>query len=427
MCIYSAHVFSDRCATVAKPQRQDPPLRRQQAWSRQSSATSTGHQPSGSCWSSCVVRCSSTASTSHANLAAFAMFGSYAAFQFIATLYVQDGGGRGSHPHIPLPVPSSGGNRRPATVFQPMCGGIGALTSGPAPVGSPDTNGASGALSRHRGVGAESALRSNANCRLGPNPSRNFGRRLIRIVTSSIQARIAGELGVRDWQVKAAVDLLDGGATVPFISRYRKEGTGGLDDAQLRLLEERVGYLRQLEERRTTILESVMAQGKLDDALRARIVAADSKVRLEDVYLPYKPKRRTKAQTAREAGLEPLADRLLSDPRVEPRVAAAAFVDPERGVADPADALEGARSILVERFARTPTLLAGCAKRCGPGAAWSRGCGTASKGQGPTSPTTSTSPSLLPGCPRIGFWLCSGARKKTFSTCPGSPASWLRP
>ena len=115
----------------------------------------------------------------------------------------------------------------------------------------------------------------------------------------------------RDWQVKAAVDLLDGGATVPFISRYRKEATGTLDDAQLRSLEERLGYLRELEERRQAILESVMAQGKLDDALRARIVAADSKVRLEDVYLPYKPKRRTKAQMAREAGLEPLAARLL--------------------------------------------------------------------------------------------------------------------
>ena len=187
-------------------------------------------------------------------------------------------------------------------------------------------------------------------------------------MTSSIQARIAGELGVRDWQVKAAVDLLDGGATVPFISRYRKEGTGGLDDAQLRLLEERVGYLRELEERRTTILESVMAQGKLDDALRARIVAADSKVRLEDVYLPYKPKRRTKAQTAKEAGLEPLADRLLSDPRVEPRVAAATFVDPERGVADPADALEGARSILVERFAEDADLIGGLREEM-----WSRG------------------------------------------------------
>ena len=132
-----------------------------------------------------------------------------------------------------------------------------------------------------------------------------------------------------------------------------------LDDAQLRLLEERVGYLRELEERRTAILESVMAQGKLDDALRGRIVAADSKMRLEDVYLPYRPKRRTKAQAAREAGLEPLADRLLGDPTVDPQVAAAAFVDPERGVADPAAALEGARSILVERFAEDADLIGG--------------------------------------------------------------------
>ena len=164
---------------------------------------------------------------------------------------------------------------------------------------------------------------------------------------------------MRNWQVEAAVDLLDGGATVPFISRYRKEGTGALDDAQLRLLEERVAYLRELEERRTAILESLMAQGKLDDALRGRIVAADSKMRLEDVYLPYRPKRRTKAQAAREAGLEPLADRLLGDPTVDPRVAAAAFVDPERGVADPAAALEGARSILVERFAENADLIGG--------------------------------------------------------------------
>jgi protein Tex len=179
------------------------------------------------------------------------------------------------------------------------------------------------------------------------------------MVTSPIHAKIANELGVRDWQVSAAIDLLDGGATVPFISRYRKEATGTLDDAQLRVLEERLGYLRELEERRNAILESVMAQGQLDDALRARIVAADSKVRLEDVYLPYKPKRRTKAQTAREAGLVPLAARLLGDPMVVPRQAAAPFVDPERGIADPAAALEGARSILVERFAEDADLIGG--------------------------------------------------------------------
>ncbi len=187
-------------------------------------------------------------------------------------------------------------------------------------------------------------------------------------MSSSIHARIADELGVRDWRVKAAVDLLDGGATVPFISRYRKEATGALDDTQLRLVEQRVGYLRELEERRSTILESVMAQGQLDDALRARIVAADSKVRLEDVYLPYRPKRRTKAQTAREAGLGPLADRLLADPTIDPQVGAAAFVDPERGVADRAAALEGARSVLVERFAEDADLIGGLREQM-----WSRG------------------------------------------------------
>src|SRR6266481_7352595 len=125
---------------------------------------------------------------------------------------------------------------------------------------------------------------------------------------ANINRQIAEELGVREQQVEATVALLDGGATVPFIARYRKEVTGALDDAQLRTLEERLRYLRELEERRAAILESIEAQGKLDDALRARIMAADSKARLEDIYLPYKPKRRTKAQIAREAGLEPLAD-----------------------------------------------------------------------------------------------------------------------
>ena len=119
------------------------------------------------------------------------------------------------------------------------------------------------------------------------------------------------------------MDLLDGGATVPFIARYRKEVTGTLDDAQLRTLEERLRYLRELDERRAAILESIRAQGKLDDALERQIMAADSKARLEDIYLPYKPKRRTKAQIAREAGLEPLADLLLADPRQDPQRAAA--------------------------------------------------------------------------------------------------------
>jgi len=120
---------------------------------------------------------------------------------------------------------------------------------------------------------------------------------------ASISQRIAGELNAQEWQVQAAIDLLDGGATVPFIARYRKEATGTLDDAQLRTLGERLRYLRELEERRTAILNSIESQGKLDDALRREILSADTKARLEDLYLPYKPKRRTKAQIAREAGL----------------------------------------------------------------------------------------------------------------------------
>jgi uncharacterized protein len=172
-----------------------------------------------------------------------------------------------------------------------------------------------------------------------------------------VDRRIAEELGVRERQVTAAIELLDGGATVPFIARYRKEVTGTLDDAQLRTLEERLRYLRELDERRAAIIESIRAQGKLDDALAERIMAADSKARLEDIYLPYKPKRRTKAQIAREAGLEPLADLLLSEPGHEPQEAAAAYVDPDAGVADPAAALDGARAILVERFAEDADLI----------------------------------------------------------------------
>ncbi len=183
----------------------------------------------------------------------------------------------------------------------------------------------------------------------------------MRIVTAPVQMpvhlRIAGELGVRDGQVAAAVELLDGGATVPFIARYRKEATGALDDAQLRTLEERLRYLRELDERRAAILESIRSQGKLDDALEARIMAADSKARLEDIYLPYKPKRRTKAQIAREAGLEPLAAALLADPALDPRITAEAYVDSEKGVADETAALDGARAILAERFAENADLI----------------------------------------------------------------------
>ncbi len=173
----------------------------------------------------------------------------------------------------------------------------------------------------------------------------------------SVEARIAGELGVREGQVRAAVDLLDGGATVPFIARYRKEATGTLDDEQLRTLEERLRYLRELDERRAAVLESIESQGKLDDALRAQIMAADSKARLEDIYLPYKPKRRTKAQIAREAGLEPLADALLADPGLDPQQQAGGYVDADKGVPDAAAALDGARAILTERFSEDADLV----------------------------------------------------------------------
>ncbi|MEV4257488.1 Tex-like N-terminal domain-containing protein, partial [Spirillospora sp. NPDC049652] len=178
-----------------------------------------------------------------------------------------------------------------------------------------------------------------------------------------ITARIAEELGVREGQVRVAVELLDGGSTVPFIARYRKEATGALDDTQLRDLEERLRYLRELDERRAAILESVEGQGKLTDELRAQITAADSKARLEDIYLPYKPKRRTKAQIAREAGLEPLAELLLDDPSHDPAEAAAGYVDAEKGVADAAAALEGARAILVERFAEDADLIGALRER----------------------------------------------------------------
>ena len=176
-------------------------------------------------------------------------------------------------------------------------------------------------------------------------------------VAISIDRRIALELGVREEQIVAAVALLDGGATVPFIARYRKEATGALDDAQLRTLDERLRYLRELEERRTFILNSIREQDKLDDALEAAIRDADSKGRLEDIYLPFKPKRRTKAEMAKEAGLEPLADLLLAHSENDPLVVAARFVDAEKQVADVAAALEGARSILVERFGEDADLI----------------------------------------------------------------------
>ncbi|MCS4504822.1 RNA-binding transcriptional accessory protein [Arhodomonas aquaeolei] len=175
----------------------------------------------------------------------------------------------------------------------------------------------------------------------------------------NIPERIARDIDAAPRQVEAAVRLLDEGATVPFIARYRKEATGGLDDGQLRELERRLVYLRELEERRATVLAAIEEQGKLSDALRASIEAATTKQRLEDLYLPYRKKRRTKGEIARAAGLEPLADALLADPGLDPATAAADYVDAEAGVADTDAALEGARYILAERFAEDAELIAG--------------------------------------------------------------------
>ncbi|WP_299816255.1 Tex family protein [uncultured Roseibium sp.] len=168
---------------------------------------------------------------------------------------------------------------------------------------------------------------------------------------------IADEIGCKAAQVNTTVELLDEGSTVPFIARYRKEATGGLDDTQLRKLEERLIYLRELEDRRGAILKSIEEQGKLTDDLIAGIQAAETKSRLEDIYLPFKKKRRTKAQIAREAGLEPLADLLLSDPARTPETEAAAFVDADKGYADTKAVLDGARQILMERFAENAELV----------------------------------------------------------------------
>ena len=172
-----------------------------------------------------------------------------------------------------------------------------------------------------------------------------------------IEQRLAAELGARPQQVNAAVALLDEGASVPFISRYRKEVTGGLDDTQLRLLEERLGYMRELEERRAAVIASIDEQGKLTPALRGEVENADTKQRLEDLYLPYKQKRRTKAQIAREAGIAPLAEALLNDPNLVPETEAAKYFNAEAGFADTKAVLDGARQILMEQFAEDAQLL----------------------------------------------------------------------
>ena len=183
----------------------------------------------------------------------------------------------------------------------------------------------------------------------------------------SISQRIAEELTntpstintgpVQEKQVIAAITLLDEGSTVPFISRYRKEVTGGLDDSQLRLLEERLRYLRELEERRVAILKSIEEQEKLTPELKSSIMQADTKNRLEDLYLPYKQKRRTKAQIAREAGLEPLSVALFEDPNLLPETEAEKYINADNGIADTKAALDGARQILMELFAEEADLL----------------------------------------------------------------------
>jgi uncharacterized protein len=185
----------------------------------------------------------------------------------------------------------------------------------------------------------------------------NVMAELSAALARQIAQTIADEIGAQAAQALAAIALLDEGATVPFIARYRKEVTGGLDDTQLRNLETRLVYLRELEDRRAAILSSIEEQGKLTDALRDDLLAADTKSRLEDLYLPYKQKRRTRAQIAREAGLEPLADGLLEDPTRVPEAFAAGFVDAEKGVADAKAALEGARAILMERWGEDAALL----------------------------------------------------------------------
>ncbi|MGB2325499.1 MAG: Tex-like N-terminal domain-containing protein, partial [Pseudomonadales bacterium] len=185
-----------------------------------------------------------------------------------------------------------------------------------------------------------------------------------------IPSQIAQQLAVQIWQVEAAIKLLDEGSTVPFIARYRKEATGTLDDTQLRTLEERLGYLRELDQRRVAVLKSIAEQDKLTPELEAAILAADNKTRLEDLYLPYKPKRRTKAQIAIEAGLEPLADLLLSDPQLIPEQEAQGFVNTDANIPTSKEALDGAKQILMERFSQAADLLAELREKAWQSAQW---------------------------------------------------------
>ncbi|MDX2504456.1 MAG: Tex-like N-terminal domain-containing protein, partial [Gammaproteobacteria bacterium] len=176
-------------------------------------------------------------------------------------------------------------------------------------------------------------------------------------IAQRIALRIAEDINATITQVNAAITLLDEGATVPFIARYRKEATMGLDDTQLRNLEERLVYLRDMEDRRTTIIKSIEEQGKLSDELKLSLMAADTKTRLEDLYAPYKPKRRTKAQIAREAGIEPLLDALLENPTLSPDALAKDYISEEAGFADESAVLEGARNIFLERVAEQADLV----------------------------------------------------------------------
>ena len=232
-----------------------------------------------------------------------------------------------------------------------------------------------------------------------------------------IVALLATELGVRANQIAAAVELLDDGATVPFIARYRKEATGGLDDTVLRNLEVRLGYLRELEERRGAILESISQQGKLTPELQQEIAAADTKQRLEDLYAPCKPKRRTRAQIAREAGLEPLADAILADPGCDPAALAAQYLNPEASITDAKAALDGARDILAERYAENADLLADMREHL-----WSTGLlyskvVDGKKPKAPISATGSTSTSRCAPCPRTASWRCCAAASKACWSC----------
>jgi uncharacterized protein len=244
---------------------------------------------------------------------------------------------------------------------------------------------------------------------------------------NKIVLQIADELSVHVRQVQAAVELLDGGATVPFIARYRKEATGGLDDVQLRELDVRLAYLRELEERRAAVIKSIDEQGKLTQELRASLEAAPTKQELEDLYLPFKPKRRTKGMIAREAGLEPLALRLFADPTLVPALQAQAFINADAGFADVPAVLDGVRDILSEQWAEDARVVGALRDWL-----WSVGLFSSRFAPGKRSfATTSITTSPSTACHLTARWRCfagaawrswtpSCAWTKRFS--PGSPA-----